>query len=211
MTAAESDWDPTLCSLLDHMAQGRGVGPLPHRRQPAGVPDRRRRLSGEARADAGAGRDDGRVAARSPTQRDEFARTLEMNLALALAHRRRGSAPTCSASAARSGMVIRLVRTHDQDARGARPPADPRRGHAEQARPRARGRRHRQRQVDDARRDDRSPQPGRDRPHHHDRGPDRVHPPAPAAAWSPSARSASTRCRIAMRSRTRCARRPTSS
>ena len=50
----------------------------------------------------------------------------------------------------------------------------------------------RQRQVDDAGRDDRQDQRRRGRPHHHDRGPDRVHPPAQAAASSTSARSTPT-------------------
>ena len=46
-------------------------------------------------------------------------------------------------------------------------------------------------------------------PHHHDRGPDRVHPPAQEAASSTSARSAPTPSRSPPRSSTRCARTPT--
>ena len=61
------------------------------------------------------------------------------------------------------------------------------------ARPRAGHRPDRLGQVDDARRADRPRQPHPRRPHHHDRGPDRVPARAQASRWSTSARSAPTR------------------
>ena len=61
------------------------------------------------------------------------------------------------------------------------------------ARPRARHRPDRLGQVDDARVDDRPDQHAHARPHHHDRGSDRVPAPRTRRAWSTSARSAATR------------------
>ena len=82
-----------------------------------------------------------------------------------------------------------------------RPPARPRAGH----------RADRQRQVDDAGRDDRQDQHRAARAHPHDRGSDRVHPPAQGLPGQPArgpqrhARVRRTRCAP------RCARTPTSS
>ena len=79
------------------------------------------------------------------------------------------------------------------------------------ARPRARHRPDRQRQVDDAGGDDRQDQLRAARAHPHDRGSDRVHPPAQELPGEP-ARGAQRHQQLLERARApRCARIPTSS
>ena len=62
------------------------------------------------------------------------------------------------------------------------------------------------RQVDDARRDDRPHQQRRGRPHHDDRGPDRVHPPPQEVHRQPARGRRRHRRRSRPRSSTCCAR-----
>ena len=105
-------------------------------------------------------------------------------------------------------MVLRTITTDIPIVRGARAAAGAEGRHHVEARHHDVRRRDRQRQVDVDGVAARLPQREQLRPHHHDRGSDRVRPRAPATASSRSARSASTPTAGRSRSRTRCARRP---
>ena len=91
--------------------------------------------------------------------------------------------------------AFRTIPTDDQVARGAEAPVLAARVHFEAARARARHRPDRLGQVDHARVADRRDQPHPHRPHHHDRGSDRV-PARPQALHRQPARDRSGRHRL---------------
>ena len=99
----------------------------------------------------------------------------------------------------------------DPHLRRARPAAGARQPRRAAARPGARHRPDRQRQVDDAGGDDRQDQLRAPRPHPHDRGSDRVHPPAQELPGQPARGAQRHQQLLATRCAPRCARIRTSS
>ena len=108
------------------------------------------------------------------------------------------------------GAVYRLIPEKIRTFGELGPAAGPRHARRSAPRPRAGHRPDRQRQVDDARGDARQDQLGAARAHLHDRGPDRVYPPAQELPGEP-ARGAQRHGELhAARCARRCARIPTS-
>ena len=118
MSVPDSEWDPLLRDMLDHMVSGRCVRPLHRGAEPAGFPDRRHRLPGEEGVRRGDDRADGRLADDAgpapgvPRQARDEPRAR---------HVERGKVPRQHVPPARRDRHGRAARAHaDQDARRAR-------------------------------------------------------------------------------------------
>ena len=114
----------------------------------------------------------------SPTRRRSASRRRWSSTSRSASAASRASAATSSTSAARSARVYRLIPEKIRSFERARAAAGAGDAGRAAARPRARHRPDRQRQVDDAGGDARQDQRRAARAHPHDRGSDRVHPPA---------------------------------
>ena len=193
----------------DDRGDGR-LGP-PHHDQHAAAGARARQAAAPADArPVGRRHEAARSTACSPTRRRSASKRRWSSTSRSASGGSRASAATSSTSAARSPAVYRLIPERIRSLQELGLPA----GHLEArraaARPRAGDRPDRQRQVDDAGGDARQDQQRAARPHPHDRGPDRVHPPAQGLPGQPARGAQRHPAASARRCAPRCARTPTS-